>query len=60
MTWEGGKDYIKNKGWGNVIGISKVHYIPNGVELLEFDHNAIKYQSHDSDLHNKECFKVIG
>ncbi|WP_342610537.1 glycosyltransferase family 4 protein [Staphylococcus hsinchuensis] len=40
MTWEGGKDYIKNKGWFNKINKNKIYHISNGVVLSDFDYNS--------------------
>lgn len=50
MTWEGGKDYIVNQGWGSQINLDKVKHISNGVVLDTFDKNSSEFQINDSDL----------
>lgn len=62
MTWQGGYDYIKNKGWLNQISKDKIHHISNGVVLEDFEYNSINYQVQDSDLDNtnKKNFVYTG
>lgn len=50
MTWEGGYDYIKNKGWFDVVDKNKIHYISNGVVIRDFNENKMNYQINDEDL----------
>ncbi|MDW3990622.1 glycosyltransferase family 4 protein [Staphylococcus saprophyticus] len=45
MTWEGGKDYIKDKNWDKAINLEKVHHISNGVSLKQFDYNVNLYEN---------------
>lgn len=59
MTWEGGSDYIKNQGWADKINSSKIAYIPNGVDLSEFDNNAKIYHINDKDLLNDNLVKIV-
>ncbi len=63
FSMEGGKDYIREKGWdigsGGKIDLDKVHYINNGVDLVDFDKNKKLYKIDDSDLENESLFKVI-
>ncbi|WP_078431936.1 glycosyltransferase family 4 protein [Metabacillus halosaccharovorans] len=63
FTMEGGKDYIKEKGWdiesGGPINVNKVYHINNGVDLDEFNYNKDNNTLHDIDLNNENCFKVI-
>ena len=60
---EGGKDYIIEKGWdigsGGKIDLNKVHYINNGVDLVDFNKNKKLYKIDDSDLENDSLFKVV-
>lgn len=56
---EGGKDYIKDKGWEDEIDSSKIHYINNGVDLEVFNKNLENYKIHDADLENTNIFKVV-
>lgn len=48
MTWPGGFQYIKDKGWENEIPKEKVIHIRNGVDLEDFNRN-LKYGT-DSEL----------
>lgn len=59
FTMEGGKDYIVNQKWQNVIPSSKIHYINNGVDLEVFDNNMKKYKIIDPDLEDSRTFKLI-
>ncbi|MEW8965925.1 glycosyltransferase, partial [Staphylococcus arlettae] len=52
MTWEGGYDYIKNKGWFDKINKSKIHHISNGVVINEFNENSEKFIIDDEDLND--------
>ncbi|WP_204180240.1 MULTISPECIES: glycosyltransferase family 4 protein [unclassified Staphylococcus] len=52
MTWEGGYDYIKNKGWLSKINKSKIHHISNGVIIDNFNENSETYTVEDKDLNN--------
>ena len=63
FSMEGGKDYIKEKGWdldsGGSIDLSDVHYINNGVDVEEFDRFKYNHVFDDSDLQNDKNFNVI-
>ena len=59
FTMEGGKDYIKDKGWDKVVDLNKVNHVNNGVDLEEFAENAKRYRIQDPDLNNQELFKVV-
>lgn len=59
MTWEGGKQYIKDQGWENQIDLKKVHHISNGVLIEEFDKNSELFKLHDPDLESKSVAKVV-
>lgn len=39
MTFEGGWQYILDKGWEKEIPLKKIHHINNGLELREFERN---------------------
>lgn len=58
FSMEGGKDYIKDKGWENV-GLDKFHYINNGVKLDEFYDQIKNFIVDDEDLANDDIFKVV-
>ena len=63
ISMEGGKDYVRERKWdneqGGPIDINRVHYVNNGISLDEFKCNAETYIVNDSDLTDKETFKVI-
>lgn len=62
FTMEGGKQYIKDKGWdkaaGGPIDLTKVHHINNGIILEDFKYNKKHYQLNDEDL-NSDKFKAV-
>jgi len=63
FSMEGGKDYIKEKGWsieqGGNVNLDKVLYINNGVDLEDFDYNQLHFKLDDADLENEQVFRVI-
>ena len=59
FTMEGGKEYLRDKGWDKVVDLKKVNHVNNGVDLEEFEENYKKYQINDSDLMNDSTFKVV-
>ena len=56
---EGGKDYIREKGWEKAVPLDKIEYLNNGVDLEEFDHNREQYKLDDPDLLDDSTFKVV-
>ncbi len=59
MTWEGGKNYICNKGWDQVVKLCKVNHISNGVSVECFDSNNEENMVKDYDLDNNEQKNVV-
>ncbi len=59
FTMEGAYDYILEQGWEKDIPREKVHYINNGVDLAQFQHNVTNYVAEDGDLADKSIFKVV-
>lgn len=59
MTWPGGYEYIKNKGWNSQISENKVHHISNGVVLRDFYQNASNYHQDDVHLLNRDFKNFI-
>ena len=59
FTMSGGKDYIRDKNWEKEIDLKKIYHIENGIDLDEFNENAIMYQINDRDLLNDDIFKVM-
>lgn len=59
FTMAGGKEYIQDKGWQDVIDLDKVHQINNGVDLRAFDENRERFQIEDEDLQEKDRFRMV-
>lgn len=59
FTQEGCKDYIKDRGWENVIDLDKVNYINNGVDLDLFIENKTAYKIDDEDLNDDSSYKIV-
>lgn len=63
FSMEGGKDYITDKKWdngnGNKIDLSKIHYINNGVDIMDFDFYKSTYKLDDIDLSRNDTFKIV-
>lgn len=59
MTWEGGKDYIKNQRWEKAIPLKKINYISNGFDSEDFNNHIVKYIFKDKDLENQNTFKIV-
>ncbi len=62
LSMEGGKKYIKDKGWDrgkDKIDLDKVHYINNGVDITDFRYNAVNNTLDDSDLENINIKKIV-
>lgn len=63
FSFEGGIDYLRERGWttevGGKIAPEKVHYINNGIDLKEFYTNVDKYARDDSDLNSENKFKIV-
>ena len=59
FTMEGGKNYIKDKGWHKDINLSKVYHINNGVDIEVFESQVKENTYKDQDLEDDNFFKVI-
>lgn len=59
FTMQGGKQYIIDKKWTDVVDLRKVFYINNGVDLSQFDENVIRHCVHDCDLSNSEQLNFV-
>ncbi len=63
FTIPGALQYLQDKGWttktGGKIDMSRVHYINNGVDLEQFDHDRDNYPRNDADLNRKDIFKIV-
>lgn len=59
FTMAGGQDYIREKKWDKDIDLAKIIQINNGVDLEEFIFNLEHYKSVDSELDQKDKFKIV-
>lgn len=59
FTFEGGYDYILNRGWDKAIPRSKAFYINNGVDLEAFYYNRDHCRVNDPDLEDPDSFKLV-
>jgi len=59
MTWEGGRQYISNQGWGEQVDLSKVKHISNGVIIDSFDRNSKENKIDDDDLNDKNYKNLV-
>lgn len=50
FSFEGGKDYIVEKGWDKDVDLSKVKYLNNGIDLEEVLRQREEYVYEDADL----------
>lgn len=59
FTMEGGIDYLKERKYANKIDFSKVYHLNNGADLAKIRIDMLNNKVKDSDLENKETFKII-
>ncbi len=63
FTIPGALQYLQDKRWtsntGGKIDMARVHYINNGVDLEQFDHDRDSYPRNDDDLKRNDIFKVV-
>ncbi len=63
FTMEGAPDYIREHGWtteqGGPIDLKRVYHMNNGVDLRQFDRNAVRYVLPDPELDDPELFCVV-
>lgn len=63
FTKEGEVNYIREQKWdkesGGKIDMSKIHYINNGVDIIEFNQNIKRYCIEDQQLDRDDVFKAV-
>ena len=63
FTFLGAFDYLKRQGWmkeqGGKIDPGHLHYINNGVDLFQFDHDRDTHPRSDADLNDPAIKKII-
>lgn len=62
FSFQGGKDYIKDKGWSTEVGgdvdTSDIGYLNNGIDLETVDEQKERYILKDTDLESDK-FKIV-
>lgn len=59
FTFQGGKNYVRDKKWEKSVSLDKICYVNNGVDLVEFNQNKSKYVWKDELLERNDIFKVV-
>lgn len=59
FTMEGGKQYILDKKWEDVIDLEKIHHINNGVDLEVFNKNKEQYKFERRKGSNTEKINIV-
>ena len=59
FTMQGGREYLRDKGYDRFTDLKKVFYLNNGVDLQAFDRNVREYSTQDADLSDTGCFRLV-
>lgn len=63
FTFLGAFDYLKRQGWmkeqGGRIDSDHLHYINNGIDLPQFDHDCKEHPRPDEDMNDPNLLKII-
>lgn len=63
FTFLGAFDYLKRQGWmleqGGKIASAHLHYINNGIDLAQFDHDCKEHPRPDADMNDPNLLKII-
>lgn len=63
FTFEGAIDYLKKKGWttetGGKIDLNHVHYINNGINIVQFDKDKQDFPRADVDINEQNVKKIV-
>lgn len=63
FTFLGAFDYLKRQGWmqeqGGEIASAHLHYINNGIDLAQFDHDCKEHPRPDEDMNDPNLLKII-
>lgn len=59
MTWEGGSQYIRDRGWDTKINLDKVTHVSNGVMLSAFNRDVKENAFADPDLDNNDFMNLV-
>ncbi|WP_270370141.1 glycosyltransferase family 4 protein [Aerococcus urinaeequi] len=58
MTWKGGKQYIIDQSWDDLIDLNKVFHISNGVQLEDY-YTKVSDDYYDIDLDNRKVNSFV-
>jgi glycosyltransferase involved in cell wall biosynthesis len=58
FTFNGGKQYILDKGWEKDVSLDKIHYINNGIDLDGYEEKVQTGAFSDEDL-DGDAFKIV-
>lgn len=63
FTFLGAFDYLKRQGWmeeqGGKIASAHLHYINNGIDLVQFDRDCKEHTRPDEDMNDPNLLKII-
>ncbi len=59
FTTEGGRQYVKDKGWEKDVSMDKIYAINNGVDLEVYQRQKQEDVYPDADLNRTDTFKVM-
>ena len=63
FTFLGAFDYLKRQGWmkeqGGKIDPAHLHYINNGINLLQFDRDREAYPRTDADMNDDGFYRIV-
>lgn len=63
FTFLGAFDYLKRQGWmkeqGGKIDPEHLHYINNGIDLAQFDHDRDAHPRADADMNDQNLIKIV-
>ena len=58
FTFNGGRQYILDKGWEKDVSLDKIHYINNGIDLDGYEEKVQEGAFSDEDL-DADVFKIV-
>ena len=63
FTFLGAFDYLKHQGWlleqGGKIDPKHLHYINNGVDLIQFDKDKVAFPRLDADMNDNSLYRIV-
>ena len=63
FTFLGAFQYLKRQGWmkgqGGKIDPAHLHYINNGIDLAQFDHDRDEHPRTDADMNEESLYRIV-